>query len=111
MPVEFLSGGNQQKVVLARGLSRFSRVFLFDDPTVGVDVGAKKEVYLLLKKLAEEGAAVLYISSELIELLNLCGRVYVVHQGSLAAEYQGEEITEQNILHSFFNLPREADHE
>jgi len=110
MPVMFLSGGNQQKVVLARGLSRFSTVFLFDDPTVGVDVGAKKEVYILLKKLAEEGAAVLFISSELIELLNLCNRVYVAHQGSLVADYTGSEITENNILRSFFRVePRLGD--
>lgn len=109
MLVKFLSGGNQQKVVLARGLSRASKVFLFDDPTVGVDVGAKKEVYLLLKQLAEEGAAVLFISSELIELLHLCHRVYVVHRGKLAAEYSGDDITERNILSSFFDVEVEAD--
>ncbi len=109
MLVKYLSGGNQQKVVLARGLSRASRVFLFDDPTVGVDVGAKKEVYLLLKQLAEEGAAVLFISSELIELLNLCQRVYVVLRGKLAAEYSGDEITERNVLRSFFDVEDEPE--
>jgi len=100
--VKFLSGGNQQKVLLLRGLSRASRVFLFDDPTVGVDVGAKKEVYLFMKNLIEEGAAVLFVSSELPELLNLCNRLYVAHGGRIVAEFAGDEITEENVLRSFF---------
>jgi ribose transport system ATP-binding protein len=102
--VRFLSGGNQQKVMLLRGLARFSKVFLFDDPTVGIDVGAKKEVYLFLRTLVEGGAAVLFISSELPELLNLCNRLYVAHQGRLVAEFTGDEITEQSVLRSFFAL-------
>lgn len=100
--VKFLSGGNQQKVMLLRGLSRASKVFLFDDPTVGVDVGAKKEVYLFMKRLIEERAAVLFISSELPELLNLCNRLYVAHGGRIVAEFMGREITEENVLKSFF---------
>lgn len=99
---KFFSGGNQQKAVLARGLTRQSSIFLFDDPTAGVDVGAKKEIYNFLKQLTEQGGAVLFISSELPELLNLCNRLYVAHQGRIAAEFTGEEINERNVLRAFF---------
>jgi ribose transport system ATP-binding protein len=101
-PVKFFSGGNQQKVVLSRGLTRHAKVFLFDDPTVGVDVGAKKEIYTFLKQLTERGAAVLFISSELPELLNLCHRLYVAYRGRIVAEFTGEGITERNVLRTFF---------
>jgi len=103
IPIKFFSGGNKQKVMLSRGLTRNIRVFLFDEPTVGIDVGAKKEVYIFLKQLAEDGAAVLFVSSELPELLNLCNRVYVAHRGRLVAEFTGNDITEYNVLHSFFD--------
>jgi ribose transport system ATP-binding protein len=100
--VAFLSGGNRQKVMLMRGLTRDVRIFLFDEPTVGIDVGAKTEVYELIKKLAENGAAILLISSELPEVINLCNRVYVMHQGRLIDELEGKAITETNVLASFF---------
>jgi ribose transport system ATP-binding protein len=100
--VKFLSGGNQQKVIVLRGLSRNTTVFLLDDPTVGIDVAAKKEVYLCIKELVEAGAAVVFVSSELPELLSLSHRLYVVHRGSLAAELTGKEITERNVLRIFF---------
>ena len=105
--VKFFSGGNQQKVVLLRGLSRESIVFLFDDPTVGIDVGAKRDVYLLLKSLAESGAAVLFISSELPEILNLSNRVYVAHNGKIVVELSKSQITERNVLMSFFEQEEE----
>ena len=97
-----LSGGNRQKVMLMRGLTRPTRVYLFDEPTVGIDVGAKTEVYELMKQLAEGGAVVMLISSELNEVLNLSNRVYVMHEGRLVAELAGEAITEMNVLASFF---------
>lgn len=106
-PIQFLSGGNQQKAMLLRGLTRYSDVFLFDDPTVGIDVGAKKEFYLFLKELTEKGAAVLFVSSELPELLNLSNRLYVAHQGRLVAEYSGDEINERNVLGSFFQVDQD----
>ena len=108
-PIQFLSGGNQQKAMLLRGLTRYSDVFLFDDPTVGIDVGAKKEFYLFLKELTEKGAAVLLVSSELPELLNLSNRLYVAHQGRVVAEYSGEEINERNVLHSFFQVDQDPE--
>jgi ribose transport system ATP-binding protein len=104
LAVRYLSGGNQQKVLLLRGLLRDSKLFLLDDPTVGIDVGAKIEVYLFLKSLCENGAAILFISSELMEVLNLCNRVYVAHRGHLVAEYAGTNITERNLLASFFGV-------
>jgi len=97
-----LSGGNRQKVMLARGLTRDFRVFLFDEPTVGIDVGAKVEVYNFMKALVEGGAAVVLVSSELPEVLNLSNRVYVMHNGRFVADLTGSEITEQNVLACFF---------
>ena len=101
--VEFLSGGNRQKVMLARGLTRDIRVFLLDEPTVGIDVGAKTEIYNLIKEMAEKGAAVVVISSELPEILHLSNRVYVMHRGYLVAELTGQDINESAILSHFFD--------
>jgi ribose transport system ATP-binding protein len=97
-----LSGGNRQKVVLARAMTRDLGVFLFDEPTVGIDVGAKFEVYELIKNLAEEGAAVVLVSSELPEVMNLAHRLHVMHQGRIVAELRGAEIEEQRVLQHFF---------
>jgi ribose transport system ATP-binding protein len=103
--IQYLSGGNQQKVMLLRGLIRGADVFLLDDPTVGIDVGAKKEVYNFLKELVEQKrAAVLFVSSELPELLNLCNRLYVARNDRLAAEFSGEDITEENVFKVFFKV-------
>jgi ribose transport system ATP-binding protein len=97
-----LSGGNRQKVVLARGMTRDLNVFLFDEPTVGIDVGAKFEVYELIKALAEAGAAIVLVSSELPEVMNLSRRLYVMHRARIVAELQGAEINEQRVLSHFF---------
>ena len=97
-----LSGGNRQKVMLARGLTRDFQVFLFDEPTIGIDVGAKIEVYNFMKTLVEAGAAIVLVSSELPEVLHLSNRVYVMHHGRMVAELVGNDITEQNVLARFF---------
>jgi ribose transport system ATP-binding protein len=97
-----LSGGNRQKVVLARAMTRDLHVFLFDEPTVGIDVGAKVEVYELVKELAERGAAIILVSSELPEVVNLSHRLYVMHRGRVVAELQGAEVSEQRVLAHFF---------
>jgi len=97
-----LSGGNQQKVVLARGLTRDTRVFIFDEASCGVDVGAKHEIYLFLKEQAEQGAAILFISSEIPEVLNLSHRIMVMHGCRVAAILQRAEATEEKILSSCF---------
>ncbi|SOD96246.1 monosaccharide ABC transporter ATP-binding protein, CUT2 family [Caenispirillum bisanense] len=101
-PVGALSGGNRQKVVLARGLVRDTQVFLFDEPTVGIDVGAKADLYAVLKELAEGGAAIVLVSSELPEVLHLSNRVYVMHRSRMIAELSGADLTEQAILSCFF---------
>jgi ribose transport system ATP-binding protein len=103
-----LSGGNRQKVMLARGLTRNFRVFLFDEPTVGIDVGAKVEVYNFMKNLVEDGAAVVLVSSELPEVLNLANRLYVMHNGYIVAELAKPDITEQNVLARFFRESTKA---
>jgi ribose transport system ATP-binding protein len=96
------SGGNRQKVLLARGLTRDIRVYLFDEPTVGIDVGAKVEVYELMKELVAAGAAVVLVSSELPEVLNLSHRLYVMHRSRMVAELTGSDINEPVVLSHFF---------
>jgi ABC-type sugar transport system ATPase subunit len=84
--VRFLSGGNQQKVVLAKWLATKPQVLIFDEPTRGIDVGAKAGIHDLIRKLAKEGVAVLMISSELPELIGMSDRILVMREGALAGE-------------------------
>lgn len=93
-----LSGGNQQKVVLAKWLACESSIIILDEPTRGIDVGAKMEIYNQMRKLADEGKAILMISSELPEIIGMSDRVLVMREGVLTGEISGEEMTEQNIL-------------
>ncbi len=93
-----LSGGNQQKVVLAKWLSARSDVYLLDEPTVGVDVAAKVEIYRLLGELAAGGAAILVLSSDLLELQGLCDRILVMYRGRLVREFAAAETTADEIL-------------
>lgn len=93
-----LSGGNQQKVILARGLFTEASVLILHEPTRGIDVGAKSEIYAILHKLAEEGVAVLIVSSELPELIGQCDRILVLHRGRLTGEFTQEDATEERIL-------------
>ena len=100
--ISSFSGGNQQKVMLARGLLRDFDVYLFDEPTVGIDVGAKRDVYNLIRDLAEAGACVVISSSELPELINLASRIYVMHAGRIMTEASGDQLTEAQLLPHFF---------
>jgi ribose transport system ATP-binding protein len=93
-----LSGGNQQKVVLARWLMRRCRVLLLDEPTRGVDVGAKAEIYKLIAELASSGLAVVVVSSEMQELVGLCSRILVMREGELVADVDGAKATELELL-------------
>ena len=93
-----LSGGNQQKVVLARWLSRNPKVIVLDEPTRGVDVGAKAEIYTLIEKLAETGAAILIASSDVTELLGICDRILVFHQGRLVDNVARDHASEESII-------------
>ncbi|QGZ64272.1 sugar ABC transporter ATP-binding protein [Paraburkholderia acidisoli] len=100
--VRTLSGGNRQKVMLARGLLRDVDVYVFDEPTVGIDVGAKAEVYRLIAQLVERGACIVLISSDLAEVVHLSHRIYVLHEGRPVAELDAEHRTEANVLEAFF---------
>lgn len=97
------SGGNQQKVLLGKALSREVRLFIFDEPTVGVDVGTRVAIYQFIAQLCEAGAGVLLISSDLPEILHLTNRAYVMFRGHLRTELKGEEIAEDRILSCFFS--------
>ncbi|QCO00088.1 sugar ABC transporter ATP-binding protein (plasmid) [Azospirillum argentinense] len=96
--IRFLSGGNQQKCILARWIIKGVQTIIFDEPTRGIDVGAKTEIYRLIDQLASEGKAVILISSELPEILGMCDRVLVMERGRLNGEVDGHEATEENLL-------------
>jgi len=96
--VGLLSGGNQQKVVLAKWISLGPKVFLLDEPTRGIDVGSKSEIYEVIEEMAKEGAAVLFISSEMEEVLRVADRILVMHEGRLAGELTGEDMNEERVM-------------
>ena len=95
-----LSGGNQQKVVIAKWLFANPEVLIVDEPTRGIDVGAKFEIYSLMAELAASGKCVVMISSELPELLGMCDRIYVMNEGRFVGEFTGAEATQEKIMHS-----------
>ena len=98
--VMFLSGGNQQKVVLSKWLCSEAEIFIFDEPTRGIDVASKVEVYQLMNRLTTKGVAIIMISSELPEILGMCNRILVMRQGEIISEFLAEETTQEKILQS-----------
>jgi ribose transport system ATP-binding protein len=103
-PVRLLSGGNQQKVVLGKWLAGDVRLFIFDEPTRGIDVGAKVEIYNLMNRLTARGAGILMISSELPELLGMSDRILVMHRGRIQAEFDAADATEERVLTAALGL-------
>jgi rhamnose transport system ATP-binding protein len=97
-PVNFLSGGNQQKVVLGKWLATDPKVLIIDEPTRGIDVGTKAEVHRLMSELAGRGIAILMISSELPEVLGMADRILVMHEGRLAGELSRDEANEEAVM-------------
>lgn len=93
-----LSGGNQQKVVLAKWLNRDCKILIFDEPTRGIDVGAKTEIYKLMNQLVEQGVAIIMISSELPEVIGMSDRIYVMHEGKISGELKREDFSQNVIL-------------
>ena len=108
IPVGALSGGNQQKVVIAKWLMVQPRIILLNDPTRGIDVGTKQEIYALLRKLADAGAAILFYSTDYDELVGCCDRVLVMYDGAVKRVLAGAEITERALVSSALNLNMEA---
>jgi ribose transport system ATP-binding protein len=107
MPVGSLSGGNQQKVVIAKWLMNRPRIILLNDPTRGIDVGTKQEMYALLRKLADDGAAILFYSTDYDELIGCCDRVLVMYDGLVKRELAGGEITQKALIASALNIAQE----
>jgi ribose transport system ATP-binding protein len=96
--VQYLSGGNQQKVVLGKWLNMRPRVLLLDEPTRGVDVGAKREIYTIMEALASQGVAILFVSSEMEEILGMSDRALVMHEGRITGELARDELTEEAVM-------------
>ena len=96
--VRFLSGGNQQKVVIAKWLAMAPKLLLLDEPTRGIDIGAKQEIYALMNRLADEGMSVLFVSSDLEEMINMSDRALVMHEGSITGELSRAQLSEQSIM-------------
>jgi ribose transport system ATP-binding protein len=104
LPVGSLSGGNQQKVVIAKWLMREPRIVLLNDPTRGIDVGTKQEMYQLLRKLADGGAAIVFYSTDYDELIGCCDRVLVLYDGAVKRVLEGSEITQHALIASALNI-------
>jgi ribose transport system ATP-binding protein len=99
-----LSGGNQQKVVLGKWLAAGADVLIVDEPTRGIDVGAKMEIYVLLDRLAAGGAGILMISSDLPEIMGMSDRIVVMHHGAVQAVFEAEDATQESVLHAALGL-------
>lgn len=104
MPVSSLSGGNQQKVVIAKWLMNRPRIVLLNDPTRGIDVGTKQEIYQLLRKLADGGAAIIFYSTDYDELIGCCDRVLVMYDGTVVRTLEGADINERELIGSALNI-------
>ena len=103
--VSELSGGNQQKVVLGRWLSRQADILIFDEPTRGIDVAAKVEIYHLMNRLTGQGAGIIMISSELPEILGMSDRILVMHMGVITAEFARGKVDQETLLSAALGQP------
>ncbi|MEP6149453.1 MAG: ATP-binding cassette domain-containing protein, partial [Nisaea sp.] len=103
-PVATLSGGNQQKVVIAKWMMTDPDVILLNDPTRGIDVGTKQEIYRLLRDLAGQDKAILFYSTDYDELIGCCDRVAIMYDGAIVAELEGDELTEEAIVGASLNI-------
>ena len=102
--IQNLSGGNQQKVVIARWLATNPGILIMDEPTRGIDVGAKAEIYELMNQLAEQGMAIIMISSELPEIINMSDRVIVMRSGEISAVLEREDLSQEKIMGYAVNI-------
>jgi ABC-type sugar transport system ATPase subunit len=106
--VSMLSGGNQQKVIIGKWLLTGADVLILDEPTRGIDVGAKSEIYRLMGSLAAQGKAVIMVSSELPELFGICDRILVIHQGRIADEFTRQDFNQEKVMQSAFGLKQQG---
>jgi len=97
--IQALSGGNQQKVILSKWMMRDPDILILDEPTRGIDVGAKYEIYKLMSEMARDGKGIIMVSSELPELIGMCDRIYVMHKGTIAGELPGSEFSQERIMY------------
>jgi ABC-type sugar transport system ATPase subunit len=95
-----LSGGNQQKTVLAKWLATNPQILILDEPTCGIDVGAKQEIYRLINTLADSGISIIVVSSEMPEVIGLCDRIIVMHEGRITGEFSRSEVSQERIMHA-----------
>ena len=102
-PISALSGGNQQKVILGKWILCDSDILILDEPTRGIDVGAKDEIYQIINQLAASGNTVIFISSDMPEILGMCDRVYVMNEGEIVGELKGTDITQENIMRAIMH--------
>ena len=102
-PISALSGGNQQKVILSKWILCDSDILILDEPTRGIDVGAKYEIYQIINQLAADGKTVIFISSDMPEILGMCDRVYVMNEGAIVGELEGSDITQVNIMRAIMH--------
>jgi ribose transport system ATP-binding protein len=108
LPVSSLSGGNQQKVVIGKWLMTCPQIILLSDPTRGIDVGTKQELYRLMRDLADADAAILFYSTDYAELIGCCDRVLILYDGAITRTLEGEAMNERNIVTSAHNLEVEV---
>ena len=99
-----LSGGNQQKVVIAKQLAAESKIIVLDEPTKGVDVGSKAQIYQLMTDMASQGIGILMISSEMPEVMNMSDRIYVMAEGRVTKEFNAKGLTQEEILKAAMNV-------
>ena len=107
-PVRFLSGGTQQKTAIAKWLATQARVYLMYDPTRGIDVATKREIYLLMRALADAGAAILFFSTDLAEIIGVCDRALVMYEGAVVQELIGEALTKESLIGASLGMTEPA---
>ena len=107
--IDKLSGGNQQKVVIAKWLEAKTEILIFDNPTQGIDVGAKQEIYQEIVALSELGKAIIVLSSEAAEVIKICHSINVMYHGEITARFDGEEASEEEIMHYATGSKREGE--
>jgi len=109
-PIGLLSGGNQQKIAIARGLMTRPKVLILDEPTRGVDVGAKKEIYQLINQFKQEGLSIILVSSEMPEVLGMSDRVLVMHEGRLSGDFPIEQATQEVLMAAAVGKKHSVEH-